>query len=383
MSEPGFKGLRIVLVGPLPPPSGGMANQTRQLAELLRGEGAEVEMVATNAAYRPACVGRLPGVRALFRLLPYLLALWRAAGRNQLLHVMANSGWSWHVFAAPAIWIGLLRGRPVLVNYRGGEAGTFLQRQAKVVGLSLRRASALLVPSGFLEAVFVQHGFLAEVLPNVVDLQRFKPAPAAELGQSAVPPAVPPAAPHLLVARNLELLYDNATAIRALLIVRARHPNAKLTLAGSGPEALPLQSLVEELGLNGAVCFAGRLEREQMAEIYRSATLSINPSLADNMPNSVLESLASGVPVVSTHVGGVPFLVQHGVTALLVQPKDASAMADAVLRLLDDASLRQSLSTAGLAHVQRFTWAQIGPQLAAIYRRSLSHPAARLQVVQP
>ncbi len=378
MTEPGFSGLHIALVGPLPPPSGGMANQTRQLAELLRSEGAEVEMVATNAAYRPACIGRIPGVRAVFRLLPYLLALWRAAGRNQLLHVMANSGWSWHLFAAPAIWIGVIRGRPVLVNYRGGEAGNFLQRQAKGVGLSLRRASALLVPSGFLEAVFAQHDFLAEVLPNVVDLQRFKPAPEGELGQSAASPA----APHLVVARNLELLYDNATAIRALLIVRVRYPNAQLTLAGSGPEALTLQSLVETLGLNGSVHFAGRLEREQMAELYRSATLSINPSLADNMPNSVLESLASGVPVVSTHVGGVPFLVQHGVTALLVPPKDAAAMASAILRLLDDDDLRQSLCKAGLSHVQRYTWAQIGPQLAAIYRRSLSRSVPGLHTVQ-
>ncbi|MGS0753804.1 glycosyltransferase family 4 protein [Roseateles sp. GG27B] len=371
-----FNGLRIALVGPLPPPSGGMANQTRQLAELLRGEGAEVEIVATNVAYRPACVGRIPGVRALFRLLPYLLALWRATGRNQVLHVMANSGWSWHLFAAPAIWIGSLRGRPVLVNYRGGEAGTFLRGQAKVVGLSLRRASALLVPSGFLEAVFARHGLLAEVLPNVVDLQRFRPASELEQRSELA------AAPHLLVARNLELLYDNATVIRALLTVRASHPQARLTLAGSGPEALSLHRLVEELGLTGAVYFAGRLEREAMAELYRSATLTINPSLADNMPNSVLESLASGVPVVSTNVGGVPFLVQHEVTALLVPPKDASAMADAVLRLLDDVGLRQCLSTAGLAHVQLFTWAQIGPQLAGIYRRSLSRPAARLQIVQ-
>ena len=384
MTALGFNGLRVALVGPLPPPSGGMANQTRQLAELLRGEGAEVEMVATNAAYRPAFVGRMPGVRALFRLLPYLLALWRAAGRNQLLHVMANSGWSWHFFAAPAIWIGSLRSRPVLINYRGGEAGSFLQGQAKVVSLSLRRASALLVPSGFLEAVFAQHGFRTEVVPNVVDLQRFKPKPEPEpepeleLKQSVRVFTVP----HLLVARNLELLYDNATAIHALVIVRARYPNVKLTLAGSGPEALALQSLVEALGLNGAVCFAGRLEREAMAEMYRSATLSINPSLADNMPNSVLESLASGVPVVSTNVGGVPFLVQHGVTALLVPPKDGAAMADAVLRLLDDACLRQSLRTAGLAHVQRYTWALIGPQLAAIYRRSLSRPAAKLHTVQ-
>ncbi|HET9645641.1 MAG TPA: glycosyltransferase, partial [Burkholderiaceae bacterium] len=117
-----FKGLRIALVGPLPPPGGGMANQTRQLAELLEREGASVLLVQTNAPYRPAIVGRVPVIRAAFRLLPYIASLWRAAGRSDVLHVMANSGWSWHLFAAPAIWIARLRGIPAVVNYRGGEA---------------------------------------------------------------------------------------------------------------------------------------------------------------------------------------------------------------------------------------------------------------------
>ncbi|MBU1979293.1 MAG: redoxin domain-containing protein, partial [Gammaproteobacteria bacterium] len=108
--------IRIALVGPLPPPYGGMANQTRQLAELLRGEGVAVELTRVNAPYRPTWVEPLRGVRALFRLLPYLARLWAAAGRNDLFHIMANSGWSWHLHAAPAIWIAKLRGKVVVVN---------------------------------------------------------------------------------------------------------------------------------------------------------------------------------------------------------------------------------------------------------------------------
>jgi glycosyltransferase involved in cell wall biosynthesis len=365
----GFKDLRIALVGPLPPPAGGMANQTRQLAELLRGEGAAVELVQTNAAYRPAWVGRVTGLRALCRLLPYLRALWRAAGRNELMHVMANSGWSWHLFAAPAILIARLRGRPVLVNYRGGEAAGFLTRSARLVGLSLSRAQGLLVPSGFLQAVFAPHGFKAEVLPNIIDLQRFQPGEPSTTG------------PQLLVARNLEPLYDNESAIRALSLLRQRHPQARLTIAGTGPELARLQALAEALGQGGAVQFAGRVERDAMAALYRASTISINPSLADNMPNSVLESLASGVPVVSTDVGGVPYLLAHERTALLVPPRDPAALAAALARLLEDAPLYQRLRAAGLAEVQRYTWARIGPQLAAIYRRHL--PAAGRPLALP
>ena len=193
-----FAGLRVGLVGPLPPPAGGMANQTRQLAELLRGEGAKVELVQTNAAYRPAVLGRVPVLRAVARLLPYLHTLWHAAGRCDLFHVMANSGWSWHLFAAPAIWVARLRGIPVIVHYRGGEAAVFLQRAAAVVRWSMQRAARLVVPSGFLEGIFDAHRMRAEVLPNIVDLARFHP------------PRERPAAAHLVVARNLEALYDNS-----------------------------------------------------------------------------------------------------------------------------------------------------------------------------
>ena len=117
-----------------------MANQTEQLAMLLSGEGCSVELIQVNAPYRPAWAGRIKGVRAVARMLPYAAALWRSAGRVDLIHVMANSGWSWHLFAAPAIWIGWLRGCPVVVNYRGGEAGTFLAKSQASVRPSLQRA---------------------------------------------------------------------------------------------------------------------------------------------------------------------------------------------------------------------------------------------------
>ena len=120
-----YAGLRLTIVGPLPPPSGGMANQCKQLVGLLQAEGVQVELVRTNAPYKPAFVGKVPVLRAFARLLPYLLALWRASGRTDVMHVLANSGWSWHLFSAPAIWIARLRGTPVVVNYRGGEAEPF------------------------------------------------------------------------------------------------------------------------------------------------------------------------------------------------------------------------------------------------------------------
>jgi hypothetical protein len=158
-------------------------------------------------------------LRAAFRLLPYLLALWRAAGQAQVLHVMANSGWSWHLFAAPAIWVARWRGVPVVVNYRGGEAAGFLATSRRSVAWSLRHAAWLIVPSGFLQQVFGRHGLAAHIVPNVVDLQRFHP-----LAQVTGDAALRPREPQLMVSRNIEPIYDNGTALRAFALTCEADP---------------------------------------------------------------------------------------------------------------------------------------------------------------
>ena len=355
-----WQGLRIGLVGPLPPPAGGMANQTRQLAELLGAEGARVTVVQTNAPYQPSWVGGLTGIRALFRLVPYVARLWHCAGTVQLLHVMANSGWSWHLFAVPAIWIARVRGVPVLVHYRGGEAPAFLERSVRLVRWSLRSASLLVVPSGFLREVFGRYAIHAEALPNVVDVSRFTGV--------ARPPGH---AQHIVVTRNLEPIYDIATALRAFARVRAELPGARLSVAGTGPELERLSALACELGIADSVVFTGSLGSNQVATLCRNADVLLNSSLADNSPNSVLEALACGLPVVSTRVGGVPYIVSDGISALLVEPGNAHTMGGAVLRILRDENLARALRAGGMAAIRQHTWANVRPRLGELYERAI------------
>ncbi|NVM78335.1 phenylacetate-CoA ligase [Duganella sp. SG902] len=357
-----MNGLRIALVGPLPPPAGGIANQTMQLAGLLRDAGATVELVQVNPPWRPLWAARMRGMRAALRLPPYLWRLWRAAGRAQLLHVMANSGWSWHLQAAPAIWIGWLRGKGVIVNYRGGEAPLFLQRSPALVCFSMRRAHAVIVPSAYLVRVFDAYGISAQIAPNIVDLSRFQPAPDR------------PAGAHVLIARHLEPLYDHATALHAFALLRKKLPQARLTICGEGPELPRLRMLAASLRLQTAVRFAGKTGNAAMPRFYRQADLALNPSLADNMPNSVLEAWASGVPVVSTNVGGVPDLIRDQLDGLLVPPGDADAMAAAMYKVLSTPDQAHALSAAGLSSAQRYSWRRVAPLLMAQYRRVLNRP---------
>ncbi|HEY9380488.1 MAG TPA: glycosyltransferase family 4 protein, partial [Burkholderiales bacterium] len=343
-----------------PPPAGGMANQTRQLAWLLREAGIEVDLVQVNAPYRPAWIERVRLLRAVFRLMPYLARLWRCAGSVDLMHVMANSGWAWHLYAAPAVWLARLRGTPVVINYRGGSADAFLQAQGRWVRPTLRRANCVAVPSGFLHAVFARHGIDTEIVPNIVDLARFSPTVRSRSATQS-------SGPHLIVTRNLEPLYDIATALEALVLIRAEVPHARLSIAGSGPLRHQLEARCRELGIADAVRFTGRLDPEDMAALYRTADVMLNPSRVDNMPNSVLEAFASGVPVVSTNVGGIPHFVEDGKTALLVAPCDPGAMAQAALRLMRDPLLAAALRANALWVTSAYSWPNVRARLFEVY----------------
>ncbi|MGQ5522099.1 glycosyltransferase family 4 protein [Chitinimonas sp. PSY-7] len=351
---------RVGIVGPLPPPSGGMANQCEQLVRLLRAEGLPIEHVRTNSPYHPAWVALVPVIRAGFRLLPYLWQLWRTAGRVEVLHILANSGWAWHLFTAPAVWLGQLRGCAVVINYRGGNAEPFFASAPAYVLKMLGKVALRVTPSNFLLRVFANHGLVAEVIPNIIDLSRFSVGPLRHFDN----------APHIVVTRNLEPIYDIPTAILAFAQIRIHFPAARMTVAGSGPELANLQALVAEQGLTEAVYFSGRIENADIPKLYAEADCMLNPSTVDNMPISILESFASGVPVVSTCAGGIPDMLSDGVSGLLVPIGDPAAMATAAQKVLQDRKLAERLRQAGREEAERYAWPRVREQWLDAYRRA-------------
>ena len=358
--------LHVGLVGPLPPPFGGMANQMNQLIRLLRSEGVEVSVVQTNPEYWPKAIGRFKRVRAFFRLVPYLTKLWKLAGEVEVVHVLANSGWSWQLFATPAVWIGHFRGTPVIVNYRGGEARKYFGKAIRWVRPTIIRGDALIVPSAYLQEVFAEFDLGARVIPNIIDLERF--SPKGQLQQRAA------GHPHLVITRNLEPIYDISTAIRAISILVPKVPGIRVSIAGSGPQEAELKALSSRLGLDEVITFSGRLPPDEIADLYRDADIMLNPTAVDNMPNSLLEAMASGLPIVTTNVGGIPYVVKDGETALFVDAGDARGMADQVLRLLGDHELYTRLVNNGLAEVQQYAWKVVKDQWLALYGQVRKRP---------
>nr|WP_305908392.1 glycosyltransferase family 4 protein [Methylomarinum sp. Ch1-1]MDP4521220.1 glycosyltransferase family 4 protein [Methylomarinum sp. Ch1-1] len=229
----------------------------------------------------------------------------------------------------------------------------------------MNKASIIIVPSGYLKHVFADFGFKSEVIPNIINLERFSPRDKGGKRKET---------PHLIVTRNLEAIYGIKTAIEAVAILKQSHPRIKLSIAGSGPQKEELHQLILKLGLEDNVVFTGKLTPIEIAELYQSADIMLNPTTVDNMPNSVLEAMASGVPIVTTDVGGIPYIVKDGETALMAKVNEAESMANQIKRLLNDPLLCETLITNGLQQVQQYTWSKVKCQWLALYHSFVNHP---------
>ena len=138
-----------------------------------------------------------------------------------------------------------------------------------------------------------------------------------------------------------------AATLRAFARIQARRPDATLTLVGSGSQDASLRALAAELQLRN-VTFAGRVPPSEIHRYYADADIYVQTPDIDNMPLSVLEAFASGLPVVSTNVGGVPAMLTDGVHGLLAPANDDEAIAAHVMTLLESPEYARQLAAAAV-----------------------------------
>jgi len=120
----------------------------------------------------------------------------------------------------------------------------------------------------------------------------------------------------------------------------------------------------------------GPVANARMPELYEAADVYLNSSRIDNMPGSLIEAFAAGLPVVTTNAGGIPWMVEEGRTGLLVECGDPEAMATAALRLLADGQLAARIAAQAREEAERYTWEAVSRQWEALYR-SVAEKGAR------
>jgi glycosyltransferase involved in cell wall biosynthesis len=345
----------VAVVAPTLDILGGQGVQAAALTRALRSDGTVVDFIPINPRF-PRALGWLrhvPYARTLLNEAIYLARLLRVRHAD-VVHVFSASYWSFVLAPLPAILAARALGKRVVLNYRSGEADDHLRRWGALVHPWLRLADEIVVPSEYLRTVFRHHGYATRVIPNLVDLGRFR-----YRERDAV-------RPRLVSTRNLEPYYAVDNTLEAFALVRARYPDATLTIAGWGSEARRLRRLANSLGAAN-IRFVGALQPAAMPALLDASDVFVNSSIVDNQPVSVLEAFAAGLPVVSTGTGDIATLVRDGETGTLVPAGDPAAMAKGVIALVENGARARAMGRQARAEMQRHTWSHLSTLWANAY----------------
>jgi glycosyltransferase involved in cell wall biosynthesis len=355
---------------------GGMEVVTMRLAMRLAEKGHRVGVtcvidegpLADDLRASGIRVARVPAPGLRTNVLPLDLARWLRRVRPDVVHI--HSG----VWLKAARAARLARIRRVVFTEHGALDvepwyASFIKRSAArltdvVVSVSAPLAEVLVDTHGVPRAKI-------RVVPNGVDTERFRPGPAGPVLQQlgvGDGPTIGHVA-RLVPVKNQDLL------LHAFAEVRRRVPNAQLVIVGDGPERERLLQLIDELGLRGAAHLPG--EHRDVASLLRAFSVFALPSKAEGTSMSVLEAMASGVPVVASAVGGTPALLDDGQCGVLIPPNDRSALADALVALLGDPDRRSRLAAAARARaVNAYGEARVVEQYEALYAGIADRSAA-------
>jgi glycosyltransferase involved in cell wall biosynthesis len=349
--------IRVLIVAPSLGILGGQAIQAASLVEhLAKEEMVEVSFLPHNPRL-PGPLARLQSIKYLRTILTSLLywaKLMIRVPRCDVVHAFSASYFSLLLAPAPAILISKLYGKKVILNYHSGEAEYHLRCWPRTAIPLIQLADRIAVPSDYLVKVFAKFGLHARPISNIIDLKQFRFRKRN------------PLSPRFFSNRNFYPLYNVACILRAFSVIQQRFPDATLTLAGAGSERGALTQLARDLRLRN-VEFTGPVLPVDMLKLYDAADIFLNGSDIDNMPASILESFASGLPVITTNAGGIPYIITHEKTGLLVPKDDHRAMAAAAIRLLGDAELCARIIANAYETCPKYTWPAVRDEWLRLY----------------
>ncbi|MCC7446404.1 MAG: glycosyltransferase family 4 protein [Anaerolineae bacterium] len=286
------------------------------------------------------------------RLADMLLTAWRKRQSYRVAHVDVYSGPAF--FLAEAVcWVLRRAGKPYVLTLHGGGLPAFARRWPARVRTLLRSASVVTTPSSYLLEQIAPYRTELKLLPNPLNLAAYD----FRLRQQPTP--------CLIWLRAFHHLYNPQLAPQVVAYLATDFPDIRLIMVGpdKGDGSLgETQTLADRLGVAGHIRYVGGVPKQDVPHWLNQGDIFLNTTNVDNTPVSVLEAMACGLVIVTTNVGGIPYLVQHDQDARLVPANDAAAMANAVREALTTPDLAVRLSAHARAKTERMDWSVILPQ---------------------
>ncbi|HEU4495770.1 MAG TPA: glycosyltransferase family 4 protein [Flavobacterium sp.] len=229
----------------------------------------------------------------------------------------------------------------------GGNLPKRLQANAFCSRLIFKNAFKNIAPSKYLQHEFATKGFETLYIPNAIEIKKYHFRQRDNIK------------PRLLWVRAFDKIYNPQMAIEVFKIVRENFAEASLCMVGPDKDGSlgRAKELADKYGL--PVVFTGRLPKAEWLSLAADYDIFLNTTHFDNMPVSVIEAMALGLPIVSTSVGGIPYLLENNADAILVEDGAVEEMASAIMKLCGSAELAVRLCAAARKKVLAFDWDEV------------------------
>ncbi len=309
------------------------------LANRLAGAGWSVAVTSTK-------------INRFARLLDMLVTVRRRAASYDLAVVDVFSGNAF-VWAECVCWLLRRMGKPIVLTLHGGSLPGFARRWPRRMRSLVQCAAAVTTPSGYLKEELRCYRADIRLVRNPIELGRY---PFVCRNHPK---------PDLVWLRAFCEIYNPSLGPRVVAALVGEFPAVSLAMIGPDKHDRSLQrtqATADKLGLHGRLSFPGGVLKSDVPAWLNQADIFLNTTDVDSAPVTVIEALACGLCVVSTNVGGIPYLVEDEKNGLLVPPNDAGAMAAAVRRVLTEPGLAERLSRNARAKAEQFDWSIILPQ---------------------
>lgn len=324
-------GKRLLYIGNKLSAHGNTATSIETLGPLLESEGFLVRYASSRK-------------NKLLRILDMLWTVVRNARRTDyaIIDTYSTSNF-WYAFLISQL-CRMLKVR-YIPTLRGGDLPARLKSSPALCHMLFSNAYLNVAPSGYLMDAFSKAGFSnLRYIPNTIQLSDY----VFKIRESV--------RPKLLWVRSFSPIYNPKMAIDVLVALKLEFQDAELCMVGPDKGGYQKEIVDYALAKSAEVKFTGRLSKPAWRALSDQYDIFINTTHFDNTPVSVIEAMALGLPVVSTNVGGIPFLLEHEKTALLVRDSDTEGMVRAVVSLVSDAAMVKATGQSAYVVASGFDW---------------------------
>nr|WP_315155855.1 glycosyltransferase family 4 protein [uncultured Flavobacterium sp.] len=280
------------------------------------------------------------------RLIAMLWSVFRYRKSDYVLIDTYSTANFWYAFAISQL-CRLLKIKYISILH-GGNLSFRLKMSPKICGMIFKYSFQNVSPSLFLIDEFNAEGYDNVIhIPNAIELEKY---PFLEREK---------AVPNLLWVRSFAKIYNPIMAVEVFARLKEKYPEAVLCMVGPEKDGSLSEAKQKAKDLNVEVFFTGKLPKQDWMDLSKNYSVFINTTHFDNMPVSVIEAMALGLAVVSTNVGGIPFLLENEIESLLVPDKDVNKMVEAIVRLIEKPELFSEITTNSREKTKQFEWQKV------------------------